>query len=87
MDMIDRGAAAILRAIVGGGDEIWNSLPKKSRDYYRVQSRAVIEAMRDPTEGMAAGIFLLQEPEHCEERKAIYRSMIDAALTPSLDRA
>jgi hypothetical protein len=81
MDMIDRGAAAILRALVGGGDEVWNSLPEKSRDYYRVQSRAAIEAMRELPENPGPRYDAGEYSRRTQE------AMVDDALTPSLEKA
>lgn len=86
--MIERVAAALLRHLVGGGDEIWQSLPEKSRDYYRLQARTAIEAMRQPTAEMldngcsdfpnAATPY--RSDEYLPAAKQIYEAMIDAAL-------
>jgi hypothetical protein len=74
-EMIERVARAIEEASVVD----WLAQPD-----YALKMRncaiAAIKAMREPTEDMVEGSFLLQEPEHCEERKAIYQAMIDEAL-------
>lgn len=48
-NMVEQVAKALLRHLVGGGDEVWLTMPEHNRDYYRKQARAAIEAMRDPT--------------------------------------
>lgn len=76
MSMVERVARAIMRDDFEG-DDMWNSSGRLLRDSYLKNARAAIEAMREPTEGMAgAGNSL----GHEEAPSTYYEAMIDAAL-------
>jgi hypothetical protein len=63
----------------------WNGLADGRRRLFRDQARAVLIAIREPTEGMAAnGADVLPrnlEANHQEVAKDVWRAMIAAALT------
>jgi hypothetical protein len=48
-EMVDRIAKAILGSV---SDRAWESLSSLSQESLRLQARAAIEAMREPTEAM-----------------------------------
>lgn len=55
------------------------NMPPSYRDDYLSDARAAIEAMREPTEGMADQIIYSQL-ETIQQGEDLWRAMIDAAL-------
>jgi len=72
-EMVERIAKTL--AEYGKQSPWWNSLSRQSKDRFRGQARAAIEAMREPTEEMwDAGA------DAAEHNQGPWEAMIDAAL-------
>ena len=80
-EMVER----VARAIAEAHEEEWGRLDDLSRDVYRVEARAAIAAMREPTVAMdgagydASDLSWKQDPgavRHIE----VWEAMIDAAI-------
>lgn len=72
----------------------WEEAPIEAREEWLANARAAIEAMRDPTPKMLAAAGKALSPDRRPTDKWIsvkakhglrYRSMIDAALSPSVE--
>ena len=103
MDMIERVAEAMwqaewARAGNGGRRRVpWSEIAPTDQDRYRFVARAAIEAMREPTEAMAAACWPLHHPwgnnapdpsdrplsfeDMLADVTADWKAMIDAALS------
>lgn len=71
-EMVERVAARLCGYERGSEGNIWEMMPPMVQDTYRCKARAVIEAMREPTEAMVAGDTEMLPP--------LWRFMIDEAL-------
>lgn len=97
MSMIERIARAIYMAHWDAGVEskrgqdhrfppMWDAASSPVKDWCRVQARAAIEEMREPTQAMlssprhAAWAWRTDEPVSEADISEIWRAMIDAAL-------
>jgi hypothetical protein len=75
-EMVER-VAALLSRQKGGHNlppDFWNNIRPETREIYRAQARAIIKAMREPSEEMMEACY----PD--EDAKPIWQDMIDAAL-------
>jgi hypothetical protein len=77
-EMVERAARALYVAEVGGEAGWDDRIGEKGRDVFRMRVRAVIEAMRDPTQDMidACDINIPTEGEIV----GVWDDMISAAL-------
>ena len=82
-EMIERVAKALSER-EGSGPWEGGLMGERGREMWRATARAAIEAMREPTSEMA---FADDVKEWPDDAKAAWRAMIDAALTPSLEKA
>jgi hypothetical protein len=87
MGMVERVARAIC-AKDWLNDEAWAAISEITRERFRRQARAAIEAMRTPTEAMinAGGCFEVPQDDYNEDvggyaAEGAYILMIDAALS------
>lgn len=80
-EMVERVARAICKARFSNGgnadDDGWDDAPEKFKDEYLAEARAVIEAMREPTNAMMLAAHQLEHPVFDD----IWETMIDAALS------
>jgi hypothetical protein len=86
-EIVERVARAIYLVPVGGREDPyaqrWDELREKHQDAFRAIARAAIEAMREPTEAMMAGVDCAGEKAEWLSGKAWkvgWQAMIDEAL-------
>lgn len=80
--MIDSASEAVLRAIRPGDDPSWGEVSHDARLEVRAIVLAVLKAMREPTEAMAAAASKAGDVAltNAENDRAIWEAMIDAAM-------
>lgn len=83
-EMIERVAKAIYEGRNGVGAMAWAHRQDGYKDPYRIDARAAIEAMREPTQNMvwtaAAYLDAPKDNESLQRVKVGYAAMIEAAL-------
>ncbi len=83
MSLIEQAARALVKE--RSGDDAWNGLDIELQEQLRAEVRAVIKALREPTEDMSlAGEQTLQRWGHAaddDEAVATWSAMVDVLLT------